>query len=217
MASARRRTNNQRREESEGRILDAAERLFAELGFNGVSVKDIAVAAQVDTSLVHYYFRSKAGLFSAVLGRRAPEINHRRMAAMQAYDTAAAGSLSVAGVLRAYLQPAFEMARDGDVGARNYMSLVAQISVARPDALSGVDLTAFDPAIEAFIDQMQRARPQATRTELYWFYQMLSGAITQTWARTGRIDRLSGGRCRSDDMDESLEQIIAIFSGAWAA
>ena len=81
-----------------------------------------------------------------------------------------------------------------------------------PSALPGVQVDAFDPAIEAFITLLQQARPEATRTELYWFYHMLAGAISQSWARTGRIDRLSGGLCRSDDLETILEQTIAVFA-----
>ena len=48
--------------------------------------------------------------------------------------------------------------------------------------------------------------------DLYWFYHLLSGAITVSWARTGRIDRLSGGACRSDDFESIAQQMIAVFS-----
>ncbi len=212
MPGTRRRSNTERRDESQGRILDSAEALFAAHGFNGVSVKDIAKAAQVDTSLVHYYFASKAGLFTAVLRRHAPRINQMRMDSMAAYARSAGPDMTVEGVLRAYLEPAFCMARDGGESEQNYMTLIAQISVMTPSALPGVDLTAFDPAIEAFISMLQQVRPDLRREDLYWFYHLLTGAITQSWARTGRIDRLSGGLCRSNDFDTILEKTITVFT-----
>ena len=75
---ASRRSNLERREQSREKILDAAETLFAQGGFNGVSLKDIARAAEVDTSLLHYYFVTKAGLFAAVLERRSEDVNRVR-------------------------------------------------------------------------------------------------------------------------------------------
>ncbi|MFW6067006.1 MAG: TetR/AcrR family transcriptional regulator [Myxococcota bacterium] len=51
------------------RILDAAEHLFAERGFDGVSARDIAEAAGVNKALVFYHHGSKAELFDRVLDR----------------------------------------------------------------------------------------------------------------------------------------------------
>jgi AcrR family transcriptional regulator len=87
-SGTRRRTNRERRGESQEKILDAAEALFAARTFNGVSIKDIAAAAEVDASLLHYYFGSKAGLYEAVIGRRAEEVNAARMASMRRYAEA---------------------------------------------------------------------------------------------------------------------------------
>lgn len=52
-----------------GRLLDAAEALLAERGFDGVSVRDVSERAGVNKALVFYYYKSKAGLFDAVLER----------------------------------------------------------------------------------------------------------------------------------------------------
>jgi AcrR family transcriptional regulator len=43
-------------------ILDVAENLFAERGFHGVSVREVADAAGVRQSLVHYHFSNKETL-----------------------------------------------------------------------------------------------------------------------------------------------------------
>src|SRR5215216_108013 len=103
MARTARRTNPERRGESQEKILDAAEALFAERGFNGVSLKDISQAADVDTGLLHYYFATKAGLFQAVIARRADLVNDLRRASMRAYEDAAGEALTVEGAVRAYL------------------------------------------------------------------------------------------------------------------
>ncbi|MFB4313680.1 TetR/AcrR family transcriptional regulator [Actinomadura sp. 21ATH] len=55
------------REATEGRLLEAARELFGEHGFDGVTVREIAAAADANVALVHRYFGSKAALFGAVL------------------------------------------------------------------------------------------------------------------------------------------------------
>ncbi|MFD2926238.1 forespore capture DNA-binding protein RefZ [Halobacillus naozhouensis] len=48
------------------KVLDVASQLFYSQGFNGTSVRDIANRAQVNVSLIHYYFKSKQGLFESL-------------------------------------------------------------------------------------------------------------------------------------------------------
>lgn len=48
-------------------ILDAASAQFAELGYDGVSLRAVARAAGVDPALVHHYFDGKSGLFADVM------------------------------------------------------------------------------------------------------------------------------------------------------
>ena len=49
-------------------VLDAARRLFAEHGYDGASVRDVASTAGVDPALVHHYFGTKQRLFLEVVG-----------------------------------------------------------------------------------------------------------------------------------------------------
>jgi AcrR family transcriptional regulator len=212
LARPARRSNKERRGESQERILDAAEALFARDGFNGISVKEIADAAEVDASLLHYYFASKAGLYSAVIGRRAEQVNSARLAALRAYAAEAGGKTTVAGVVRAYVQATFDFAITGGEGCLDYLAMIAQLNSTPAGALPISESTPFDEVVQVFIDLLRQASPSSTDAELYWFYHMLSGAISVSWARTGRIDRLSGGLCRSTDFEAIAAHMIAVFS-----
>jgi TetR/AcrR family transcriptional regulator len=55
------------RQENEARILRAAERVFADSGFEGARMAEIAAAAGVPKANLHYYFRSKRAIYRAVL------------------------------------------------------------------------------------------------------------------------------------------------------
>jgi TetR/AcrR family transcriptional regulator len=56
-------------EESRRRILDAAERVFAERGFSGATTREIAECAGMGKRMVFYYFASKQAVYRAVLAR----------------------------------------------------------------------------------------------------------------------------------------------------
>ncbi len=66
------------------RILDAAEALFMEHGFEATSLRSITAAADVNLAAVNYHFGSKEELFQAVLTRRLDPMNQRRARAADA-------------------------------------------------------------------------------------------------------------------------------------
>ncbi|HET7110013.1 MAG TPA: TetR family transcriptional regulator, partial [Gemmatimonadales bacterium] len=50
-------------------ILDAAEKLFAERGFRAATIQELGKASGLSPALIYYYYRDKAGLYEAVIGR----------------------------------------------------------------------------------------------------------------------------------------------------
>ena len=54
-----------------------------------------------------------------------------------------------------------------------------------------------------------QALPQARDEDLYWSYQFLSGALTLTLSESGRLDVVSGGLCRSGDIDAASKRLAA--------
>jgi AcrR family transcriptional regulator len=86
------------------RILDEAERLFAQRGVAGVSLREIGLAAaQRNNGAVQYHFGDRDGLVRAVFARRAGPIDHRRVELLRALE--AAGPADTEGVVAAYVEP----------------------------------------------------------------------------------------------------------------
>src|SRR5450631_941949 len=54
-------------EATKGRILDSARTLFADVGVDGASVRDVAAGAGVSLAMVHHYFGSKDDLYVACI------------------------------------------------------------------------------------------------------------------------------------------------------
>jgi AcrR family transcriptional regulator len=182
------------------RILDAAEDHFSRHGFWGVTIREVAQEAKVDTALLHYYFDTKRGLFDAVFARRAEIINKERIDSIDAYEKASGAAISAEGVIDAFLQPILQRAAQGDQRWRNYFALIAQVNNTPMWGGETMGRT-FDRVIHRLIEALRKALPAASEQELYWSYHFLSGALTLTLSQTGRIDRLSEGLCKSDDFD----------------
>ncbi len=197
-------------------ILDAAEDLFSKHGFYGVTIREVAREAGVDTALVHYYFGAKRALFDAVFLRRAEFLNSERVNAINSYATEMGEAMTLEGLFEAFLRPPFRWSMTGGPGWKNYSALVAQTN-ANP-AFGGETMARYyDPAIRRLIELIKRVLPDAREVDLYWAYHNLSGALTLTLGETGRLDRLSGGLCRSGDLETAGDYMVRFAAAGFRA
>lgn len=195
-------------------ILDQAEALFALHGFHGVTVREVARAAGVDPALVHYYFETKQRLFDVVFERRAQVLNEERIRSMDAYARAAGDRMTVEGCVEAFLEPIWRHSSQGNPRWKSYFRLLALVN--NTPGWGGQMMTAhFDPVINRLVELLRRCMPGARDTDLYWCYHFLSGALTLSLSETGRIDRLSGGACRSGDMPEILRRMVPFIAAGF--
>ncbi len=189
-------------------ILDAAEGLFSRHGFYGVTVRQVAAEAGVDTALIHYYFGAKRELFDSVFARRAEILNATRVEALAAYAAAHRGDMTLEGVIEAFIDPLVELALTNDEGWKNYFRLVALVN--NTPAWGGETMHRFfDPVVRQLIETLKAARPDAELRDLYWGYQFLTGAMMLALSETGRIDQLSDGLCRSTDLSAVRARLYA--------
>lgn len=189
------------------RILDAAEELFALHGYDGVTLRQIAKKAGVDVALASYHFGKKRDLFEATFLRRAQIVNDVRLQALLEVEKISDGPLSVQDIISAFLRPMQQLQLNSDEGWNNYCALVAYIN---SSSVWGEEMMHrnFDPLVSRYIEALQKALPDTDLTKIHWGYQFLSGALTLTLAKTGRIDRLSEGLCQSTDVRTAYDLMI---------
>lgn len=201
----------QQRADKMEQILDAAEYLFSQHGLYGVTLKDVAQRVGAHHTLLNYYFTDKKKLFDAVIARRAGVTSSLRMKALDEYDAATGGRPTVEGALRAFLDTDLDLYSQGGESWKNYGALGALVSNT-PYGAELMDLH-FDPVVLRLIDLLKKALPDCAEEDIFWGYHFVTGALMLTLARTGRINRLSGGLCDSDDF-VAVKDRMATFMAA---
>lgn len=86
------------------RLMDAAQRLFGERGYAGVSLRAITDAAESNIAAVNYHFRSKDGLFRALVAQVMDPVNTERAQRLECL-LADNGTPTVEQLVRAFIEP----------------------------------------------------------------------------------------------------------------
>lgn len=215
-ARGKRLTKAEQRAEMMEQILDVAEDLFSKHGLHGVTLKDVAKQVGVHHTLMNYYFQDKKKLFDEVFGRRAVVTSQRRMDALDAYDASTKGKPTIEGALHAFLDTDLDLYIQGGTRWKNYGRLGAQVANT-PEWGAALMDKHFDPVVLKLIGLLKRALPHASDEDIFWGYHFVTGALLLTLARTGRIDKLSGGICQSEDFEAVKKRMAKFMAGGFMA
>ena len=197
------------------RILDAAEALFAAEGYAGVTVRQIMRRAGADVALAYYHFGSKRDLFDAVLLRRAEHMNALRLKALEEVeDRHPDDAPTVEEIIAAFTNPLIDLLATDHDEWQHYMALIAQVNNS-PEWGGELMTRYFDPLVNRFIEALRKALPDCDEAEIFWSYHFLSGALTLTFAETGRLDNLSQGACSSSDMASIAARMPAFLAAGF--
>jgi len=192
------------------RILDAAERLFVEHGFEATSLRQLTAAAGVNLAAVNYHFGSKEELFQAVLTRRLDPMNQERIELLQKLEREAPGkALSCEKILFAMLIPALRLARDERRGGKNFLRLLGRAYADPAPFIRHFLSQQYAGMIGRYKEAFLRALPQLSRQELTWRLHFVMGALSYTLAGTDALKLFA--QVTETDNDELLLQRLAPF------
>jgi AcrR family transcriptional regulator len=194
------------------RILDAAELLFMEHGFEATSLRSLTAAASVNLAAVNYHFGSKEELFQAVLTRRLDPMNQERIELLTRLEREAAGRpMSVEKILFSMLIPALKLARDEKRGGKNFLRLLGRAYADPAPFIRHFLSQQYVEMINRYKEAFLKALPHLSRQELTWRLHFVMGALSYTLAGTDALKLFAQVASTDKDTDELLLQRLAPF------
>jgi AcrR family transcriptional regulator len=198
------------------RILDAAERLFVEQGFDSASMRGITAEAGVNLAAVNYHFGSKDALVAAVLERRIGPLNQERAACLDRLELdGLSGRESLEAVVAAFVAPALRLSADPVAGA-TVMRLVGHaINLHGP--LRETFIGQFRGTFERFSAAIGRCLPELPEQEVVWRMLFMIGAMAHTLALSNDLEHVADCACDVHDTETVSRRLVAFLSAGLAA
>jgi AcrR family transcriptional regulator len=198
--------------DTKSRILDAAEHLFMEHGFEATSLRSLTAAASVNLAAVNYHFGSKEELFQAVLTRRLDPMNQERIDLLARLEREAGDrAVPCEKILSAMLIPALRLARDEKRGGKNFLRLLGRAYADPAPFIRHFLSEQYADMIERFKESFLKALPHLSRQELTWRLHFVMGALSYTLAGTDVLKLIAHALPGEKDNDELLLQRLAPF------
>lgn len=197
--------------ETRDRILDAAEKLFAEHGLEVTTLRMITHAAKANLAAVNYHFGGKDALIHEVFKRRLAWLNEQRLRNLDLLEAEARGSpLRPNQIIQAFFGPPLSMADDNSRGGRRFMRLLAR-TYTEPSEFVRNFMAQNDAAVlERFRTALFRALPHVAPDEIAWRLHFMLGALAFALSGVDTL-RLVTGFENIQDSPEALEPRLMSF------
>ncbi len=192
------------------RVLDAAERLFAQKGFAATSLRTITAEAGVNLASVNYHFGSKEALLQSVYARRLAPLNQKRLEMLAACEAAAGHAPPpLEKIVEAFLAPPLRLFAESGQDRAAFQKLLGRLYLEPGGQARSVMLEQFGEAGRRFLAALQRALPDLPQAELFWRLHFMVGVLAHTLAGRNHLEVMSGGACNASDLEGALERMIA--------
>ena len=204
--------------ETRTRILDAAEELFMQHGFEGTSMRLLTAKAGVNLAAVNYHFGSKDALIEALFRRRLDPMNAARLSALEKLEAEAAGRpLAAEAIIRAFVGESLRMIEDNRNGGRNFIRLLGRTYTEPAKSIRALIGQMYAPTIERYKAALERALPQMPREELVWRMHFMFGTLSYTLAATDAVQLIAGAKPEDRHDARLLEDRLTTFLAAGLA
>lgn len=190
-------------------ILDTAEKMFAEKGFDGTTLRNVVKEAGVNLASVSYHFGSKQELFRAAVARIAQPIVECELAAadeLEARAEEAGEAIALEALLEAFFKPPLEYLLDLDREQRTMRAMFMGRCRSEPSPIQGIAAREFDASTVRFLDLLERALPPQSRAELAWKHDFAVALLIRTFTEIGQPHAL----LKNDSSDEIEAAVVEL-------
>ncbi len=190
------------------RLIEAAESLFADEGFDRVSVRDITQRANANVAAVNYHFGSREGLVEAVMARYISPVNEERLVRLEALERKAGGKpLAVEELIEAFVRPFITQIRRSELSEKLFFKLIGRMfgeQCKLPVAIESEFFTLMNRFNKAF----SKALPGVPSEEIWWRVHLMAGAMIHSLSHVDMLQRASSGACGSPTMEQMISRFI---------
>lgn len=198
------------------RLLDVAERLFAQRGIDATSLRAITTAADANLASVNYYFGSKDALFLEILARRIGPVNAERLRLLDVAEKQADDSPSLKAILNAFLAPDL-YAHDSE-DTKHIISLLGRLHTEpRANELKKLFFNELREILRRFIPALQRTLPHLDRHEVARRFFFVVGSMAHLMSAGDMLSVASDGLCSTEDSEANLQHLISFSAAGMSA
>ncbi|QYJ99904.1 TetR/AcrR family transcriptional regulator [Shewanella psychrotolerans] len=203
------------RSDTKTRILDAAEKLFAERGFSETSLRLITSKAEVNLASVNYHFGSKKELIRAVLARYLDRFMPDASNELELLKQSSEPSLN--DIFSSLVKPLLELNKLKVEGTRTFLQLLGRGYIESQGHLRWFITTHYGEHLTRFVDAVAESAPHIPPAEMFWRLHFTLGTVVFTMASADALTEIAEADFNEhNDIEAVIRKVIPYIAAGVA-
>lgn len=190
-------------------LLDAAEQLFAERGFENVSMRDVTQLAKANVAAINYHFGSREELIALVMTRYITPVNEERIARLDKAERHYPEKvIPLVEIIDAFVRPLLTTVHKSELSEQMFFKLVGRIFAQQGQGMPPDLEEQLRILSGRFTKAFARALPELSVDEVIWRAHFMIGGMIHMLINHDLIQRVSQGAAGKPSMESSLGRLI---------
>mgnify|MGYP002784821489 CR=1 FL=1 len=192
-------------------LLDSAIECFSKFGYQGASLREIARNASVTLSTIHFYFASKAELYTAARRYAWGQIDDERHALLSDAE-GRSGDVSLEQLVYCLANPVVRRALSPEPRDRALVFVIRSNMTFASSSETGSMFHLADRTASRWVDGIIACCPGLSREDGFWAFSYMISAVYSWQLVDHRYDHMIGAE-RGRSIDTVCKDIVAFCSG----
>ncbi|MGE5471023.1 MAG: TetR/AcrR family transcriptional regulator [Bacteroidota bacterium] len=195
--------------DTRARILDAAEHLFMEHGYEGTSMRQITGDAGVNLAAVNYHFGSKETLMQEVFRRRLDWLNEERLRVLNQLEAEAAGKpIKPSLIVDGFFGTLLRMAEEAEHGGTTFLRLLGRTLTEPSEFIRSFLAHEYAAVMDRYKEALFKALPDVPKAEIVWRFHFMLGATSYAIAGTDALRLVTDWQIEDEDATDRLDRLV---------
>lgn len=191
------------------RLIEATARLFAQHGYNGLTMRSVAEEARANIAAANYHFGSKDAMVLEMLRERVQPINHRRLELLnQARNHNSVKHLSTYEIFHSLIFPLGEEIAKNAKSRCSLAQLIARTFTEPVQFIEKMHHQFFSQIADTYYRELALSHPGIPSKEIYWHLHLAVSSMLGALAQHRRLYDFTQGNCEENEVFPLIERLI---------
>lgn len=191
------------------RLVESAEQLVADRGFDLVSVRDITQAAKANVAAVNYHFGSREGLMGVLVVRHLQPVQQERLARLEVLEKKWGNkAIPLEELVEAFVRPVAGMVRKSELPERVLSRLVGRMLALESASMPASVAELSAELASRFSRSLAKSLPGSNKEDLAWRLHFLSGGLIHLLVAAEELQKNAESGVNELSIDLALSRFI---------